>query len=226
MKIGESEESRYLVCEQYKMLVNKLSTFNVTLEYLRDKTNAVVDLIPNCEMDIFMQACNDWVNNEDSLPTPKQLSFKCFKLTREKQKEEDSVKTRVCCIMKYRKKTNQNLVEFEEDICNKYEPNFPYYNKNQVNFCCDFHYRMIKELKNIDWNGYKGVFTLCKNHVMSYVESEVFMHKYSIADMSTKRRMFESLDDEHRSELKNYYSNYNKKYCLESSLASAFKPIE
>jgi hypothetical protein len=226
MKLGE-KESHIVIIEKYKMMINKITSYSVSDEWIADKIKALIDLMPSCNLDVFIQVCEDWVKKEDSMPTPKQLSFKCLKFVKDIEKQEALKNPKVCYEIEFKKKNGLELLEFEEDICKLREPIDQHSCKhNSFVAICNFHVLMDKEQNGRDWNGYKGVFTFCKNKVMSYAQSEIFMHKYLRADMNIKRQMLESLDAEHRAAVKTYENNYYKEHDLESSLASVFKQIE
>jgi|GEM_PF-6493000 hypothetical protein len=228
MQLGD-EESLIVVINQYKMMLNKITSYSVSDEWVADKIKALIDLMPQCDLDVFVKVCEEWVKKEDSMPTPKQLSFKCLQFVNNIEKQQALKNPKVCYEIEFKKKKGLHLLEFEEEICKKYEPVAQYSNKYK-NFVsiCTFHIFMHKEQNGMYWNGYKGVFQFCKNKIMSYVDSEIFIHKYLKGDMNIKHRMLESLDDEHRAEVKiyeNYYKDY-REYGLGSSLASVFKEVE
>ena len=226
MQLGD-EESKIIIIKKYKMLLNQLTSYSVSDEWVADKIKAIIDLMPYCDINVFSQVCDQWVKKEDSMPTPKQLSSKCFKFVKDIEKQEALKNPKICYEIEFKKKNGLHILEFEEDICKLYEPIDQYSCKhNSSVLLCSFHYFMNMEQNGRDWNGYKGIFQFCKNKIMSYVDSEIFMHKYLIVDMNTRLQMLEMLDCEHREALRKYLSNYHKEHDLESSLASVFKNVE
>lgn len=226
MRLGD-EESQIIIIDKYKMLLNQLTSYSVSDEWIADKIKALIDLIPYCDIHVFSQVCDEWVQKEDSMPTPKQLSFKCLKFVKDIEKKESLKTPKICYEIEFKKKNGLAFLEFEEDICKLYDPIEQYsWKHNSSVLLCSFHDFMNKEQNGRDWNGYKGIFQFCKNKIMSYVDSEIFMHKYLRADMSIRLEMIESLDAEHREALRKCLSNYHKEHDLESSLASVFKHVE
>lgn len=217
---------RKTIAVWYERLFNSLNTYCLRDEELMCKIEVCFDLMEKYNKEIFVSVCENWLKTQNFMPTPKQLSLRCYQLFKDIEKKEEFKKPKICYELEFKKKNLLPIREFEEEICNSEEPINQYSSKyNSSVPICTFHFLMEKEKNGIDWNGYKGIFQFCKEKSMSYVESEIFIHKYLKADMSIRLQMIELLDCEHREALRKYLSNYNKKHDLESSLASVFKHV-
>jgi hypothetical protein len=228
MKV-RAAESRMAVIAAYRDMVNKLSSYHVTDDNIFNKVSACIELMGNYDIEIFITACNEWIEKEISMPTPKKLSLKCYDLAKRNREKITGEISDVCEMMRIRKKSGIQLLECEEEICEKSPVNFHFNDSstNTVKSMCSFHSGIVSNKKAGEWrSGHLNCFSTCKNPVMSYIESEIFIHKYLKSDTMTKSEMLETLDSEHQEALKKHEKNLDEESCIRSSVTSVFKSID
>jgi len=228
MKV-RAAESRMAVIAAYRDMVNKLSSYHVTDDNIFNKVSACIELMGNYDIEIFIAACNECIEKENSMPSPKKISLKCYELAKKNRKQTSGEIFDTCQMMIIRKKTRIELLECEEEICEKSPVNFNFNDSatNTVKSMCSFHSGIVSNKKAGEWrSGHFNCFSTCKNPVMSYVQSEIFIHKYLKSDTTTKIRMLETLDAEHQAALKKHEKNLDEESCIRSSVTSVFKSID
>lgn len=228
MKV-RAAESRMAVIAAYRDMVNKLSSYHVTDDNIFNKVSACIDLMGNYDIEIFMTACNEWIEKESSMPSPKKLSLKCYEIAKKNRKQASGEIFDTCQMMIIRKKSRIELLECEEEICEKSNLNFHFHDSstNTLKPMCQFHAGIFYNIKPGEFKaGLLNWFYFCKNPVMSYVESEIFIHKYLRSDMKTKSEMLATLDNEHQQAIKKYEKNLDEENQIYPSVTSVFKSID
>lgn len=219
--------SKEKIMEWYSRLFDSLNTYPLKIEELCSKTKACYDLMGEYDEDIFVAVCQEWLEKENDMATAKQLSSKCYEMVKKNKKEQQKEEENVCEHMRVKKQYSYRTVEFEEEICKHHGANIPFYNqRNELKYRCYFHWATTMEKDVPGRNTARGIFSLCKNQTMTYVESEIFIHKYSKSDMKTRNEILATLDHEHQQAIKKYEKNLDEENCIRSSVTSVFKSID
>ena len=180
-----------LMREQLLKLHKTFFNYQMTSSEFIDRSNDYYGLLKNFDENILRKAVEDVKEENEKMPTPKALQFKCVQLASKVKNGSVTLQEEKKCKYLSDKNASESF-EYEREICNSRAADFRLPNDDMV---CPFHLYMTtqsdKFLFTID-----NIFLSDKSKNLSYCESEVFKYKFfEVADDEEKEKMRNSLSE-------------------------------